>query len=763
MASGGALAPLGISSGVGLGTGSLLAGLALAAGFLLKKRKNTLLWFCALAGFFWGWMFGSFQWRALDLIPPAGLEGTFQGKILWLRPGPYGIESLVGDIHQKGSSDIRGKITIRFPGIKDLRPGDSMTWIGRIDPLSGKRNPGGFSMKLHGISRGIVGRGRARLADKIGLPPDWKLIPKRMAYNAAEIYRQRALARLGSASDMASAIMLGDKQQLSPGDRRAFSNAGVSHLLAVSGLHVGISSAILFGVSRSLGLSLWICRLVTLFGVLFHVLMAGASPSALRAGIGVALFLGLRIIGRPVDLRGLLAAVALIILIPNPLALMDVSFQLSFLAAACLIAWAQPWTQSLRQWLPEWIAAPLAVSTVAQISVTPTSLYYFHETHPLGPLVNLIAVPLGTGAFILTQFVVAIPEFLMALFQPLAEAARLMFELLRLVTRYVSSLPLVSYHLPAPHSLWLICVSLVLLALALGVVPRKTRRRGVWLLVASASVLPIWAALPRSPEITFLDVGHGDATFIRFSNQRTMLIDGGSRRQGRHGERTVLPYLWQRGVRRLDAVVMTHDDEDHIGGLNEVLAAMPIGTLIMGKSTLSGKGSSSFIKTWIENNQIQKSSAGDRVLLSAKGSGIKVLWPPKNLEGWPPNESSLVFNFSFLGVPILMMGDAGWPVENVLLNDSKLSLECYLLRVGHHGSLSASSSEFVQKIRPHLAVISCGSRFGLPTTDVLKRFEGAGAEIWMTKQEGGISLRQSSGGVIIEGFASGRTSVLEGI
>jgi len=754
---------VGIPIGVALGVGLFLAVLACVLGFLFQNRSSAVLWTCALAGLSWGWAVGNVRWSAQESIPPEGIEGAFYGKVLWVRQGSYGPESFVGAVKKIGGPDIPGKITIRFPGHSSLRPGDSMAWTGRIDPLSGPRNPGGFSMRMHGISRGFVGRGRARFAEQIPVPPDWFLLPRRWAYQAAEIYRRRADQRLGSAGDMASAIMLGDRQGMPPADRRAFADAGVSHLLAVSGLHVGISSAILFGVSRSLGLSLFLCRLATLLGVAFHVLMAGASPSALRAGLGVSLFLALRMMGRPVDLRALLAAVALAILIPNPLALWDVSFQLSFAAAACLIAWAGPWTRSLGQWLPAWIAAPLAVSIVAQLAVTPASLYHFHETHPLGPLVNLVAVPLGTSAFVITQFVIFLPEFLMVVFQPLAEAARLLYEVLRAFIRIAAEMPLASYHLPSPHPVWLILVSIVLIGMALEAVSKSIRRTGGWLLLAMASFLPVWAALPRRPEITFLDVGHGDATFIRFGNQHTMLIDGGSRRHGRHGERTVLPFLWQRGVRRLDAVVITHNDEDHSGGLAEVLAAMPVGILIKGSSPVSGMGSGDFLRKWIKQQRVQRALAGDRVSLSAEGPEIKFLWPPEYLRGWPSNETSLVFSFRFLGMPILMMGDAGRPVENEILNAPGAFLSPVLLKVGHHGSLSASSAEFVEKIRPELAMISCGSRFGLPSPEVLSRLKAAGAQIWTTKTEGGITLQRAPGGMEIKGFASGRSYFLSDV
>lgn len=231
------------------------------------------------------------------------------------------------------------------------------------------------------------------------------------------------------------------------------------------------------------------------------------------------------------------------------------------------------------------------------------------------------------------------------------------------------------------------------------------------------------------------------------------MVDGGSALMGDRGERDVLPFLWQEGVRRLDAVIVTHGDEDHAGGLEDVLASIPADAVLMGPPW-GGRGAAERIRKAATSRALLREIYAGNFLEWAGVPFVNVRWPPKGGSLGPKNEASLVLSVSLFSTPILLMGDAGMASEEELI---KLGLpRVGILKVGHHGSLSSTSQAFVQAIRPRLAVVSSGKRFNLPNEDVVQRLRAQGAEVFVTDEDGAVLIKKRGPGIQTEGFLSRR-------
>lgn len=586
-------------------------------------------------------------------------------------------------------------------------------------------------------------------------------------------------------------LVLGERILLDDGTRYDFQNAGIMHVLAISGLHISLIGMGLFTILLHLRLPIPAAAALASLVMTLYCLMIGSPGSGLRALIMFIVMLGARVTLRSYDLLSALSLAGVLMLIMNPGCLFQAGYQLSFAAVIGAGLVYPIMKKQFRQAPPSpeeklragklrrsraWkillhIKRSLPDAFLSYVSITSVTLpliaYHYFEISPAGIPGNLLIVPLME--FVLISGVIGCLSFFLSVF--IARTALLpgtaVLELVRFILRRMRSIPGSSIVTGRPE-LWQIAayytalsVSLILLSRRESSSPRHLRTRAarrrnrllVPAFILSACFLLFYRDDPEF-RFTMLDVGQGDCLFVHSREGGTFLIDGGSSDVKKVGRFRIEPYLKQQRITRIRGVFLSHDDGDHINGILELLdeeirAATPI------------RIDAVYIPEWMKGNRplesrcralhipIRLCSCGMRI--RSGDLSFQVLHPFRDHGFRKGNEGSLVIRLDRKTFRLLLTGDLeGQGEEETLPYLGRV----YVLKIGHHGSKSSTSDVFLDRTKPALALISAPkkSRYGHPHKEVLKRIRSHGSACLITKDCGAVTIGYDSGKYRISRF-----------
>ncbi|MCW5819541.1 MAG: ComEC/Rec2 family competence protein [Trueperaceae bacterium] len=645
------------------------------------------------------------------------------------------------------TAPVAARLAIVMPRGAAVPVGDVML-VGTAEPAPGKRNPGGFDYASHLARRGVAGqlfvRGAVAPTDST-----FRLIDRLAAGVGAGLPEPAAGLML--------ALTLGKREDLG-GLRETFGAAGMAHLLALSGLHVGI---LLLALGRSLS-RLPTARLPVLAAAtLGFVLLVGPSPSVVRAATMSLAALAATALGSGrAHAWATLGLAALLGTLSAPQMVLDLGFQLSYLAVAGMLVFLPPWTKaltgpglggrSLGGGAPTRSRGRLArlggalvngglVSVAAQLPTLSLVAGTFGGVPVASPLVNVVAVPLAgllvplgflaaAAGLVATPLAALVNHVTGPLAGALIGAAELGARLPFAVWGEIGSVG---------HVAWVgACVGMA--AWAHGRL-RAAQALAVVLLCGGATV----ALTPRHgvPDVWFLDVGQGDAALIRLPGGTGVLVDGGGTPFSDYdvGKRVVLPALRALGVRRLDAVVSTHPDADHLEGLLTVLGAMPVGLLVAGPPVPDNALDVALRELAAARNvEVHEAWRGESLVVGRAGRVVlDVLNPARGPDPPAGNDASVALVLRLDGVArAVFLGDIGVAVEPELPVPP-----VDVLMVGHHGSRGSTGEGLVRAASPSLAVISVGrNSYGHPTAEVVDRLAAHGVTVLTTQERGAVRV-----------------------
>ena len=644
--------------------------------------------------------------------------------------------------------------------------------------------PGGCRARVRAVVRddvpvppaaaSLVARGRwLGRALRPGMPPEYAgtLVVRSLELDAGApptplpvrlraVVRGRIDALYPERAGLGEALILARRERLSRDLRERWARAGLAHLLAISGFHVGVIAALLYLLARRVGFGPARAPLAAAAGSWAYVLAIGSPVAATRAAFILAALAAGRLLGRRVSPLGALATAFVAVLAARPHAITSVAFQLSFAGAAGLVLLAPPVSRALRTRplarLPASLRTGLASGIAATAATLPLVAWHFGYFAAAGIPATLLAGPLVAAAIpgmLLSILLSFIAPPLAAVF---AGGTDLCLQLADAIVSAVAVIPGASVWTPrwwiAAATAGFAAYGLIARGFALKLRPRVRAAVLLCCLAAAGVAWPIPALTGRggAMELVFLDVGQGDAVAIRTPGRRWILVDTGPRSPGfDSGERIVLPYLRRRGASRLDALVLTHPDLDHIGGANAVLsgldvlrvldpgapAARPAYVVALERARARGA-------TWYA------ARAGDRV--SVDGVTLEVLHPggaADSAASEDANDQSVVLLLRYGDFSALLPGDAPAAVEEALLA-AGLIPPLDILKAGHHGSRTSTSWRLLESARPELSVVSAGARnrYGHPHPVVLNRLERAGSGVARTDLQGIVRVRAFPGG-----------------
>ncbi|CAN5632897.1 DNA internalization-related competence protein ComEC/Rec2 [soil metagenome] len=566
----------------------------------------------------------------------------------------------------------------------------------------------------------------------------------------AERHLHQLFPRHGALAD---ALLLGRRESLDPALQDRFARSGLIHLLAISGTHVALLIGALYFFGKALGLRQRALVWGTIAALLFYLGLIGAPPSAVRAGIMIALALVGLLLQRPSARLPIIAAAAGFLAVLDPLVLLDPGFQLSFSGVLGIFAIRGA---SLEQLPTQWRSGPAkylveaaVVSFAAFVATAPVAAHHFGRVAPIAILANLPAIPAMSVALMGIAAAALVEPIIPPLGRLLAAGAGGMLDLLGWIAALAMRVPYGHAEVARPQ--WPLWVAAgVVLLLALEVTRRlQPRVRALAAAGTAGAFVLMWPLLaaPGSAalELHFLDVGQGDAIAIRTPANRWVLVDAGPRSdQYDAGDRRVLPFLRAHGVRRLEAMVLTHPHADHIGGAAAVLRAMPVGRLIEPGLAV---GSPIYLETLraAEEREVPYALARSGRTITIDGVVLQLLWPEGELlDGVEDaNEISAVLQLRFGNFAALLTGDVSEAVERALVAEHGDRLRSQLLKAGHHGSRTSTSAVVLDATQPELVVISAGRRnfYGHPAPEVMDRLARRGIQVARTDREGTVSVR----------------------
>jgi competence protein ComEC len=610
--------------------------------------------------------------------------------------------------------------------VPEIAPGSRWHLRAKLRAPRGLVNPGGFDFERRALERRIAATGYVVAPDEA----------RRLAGSGGlDALRGELAARITQAvpddrARFVAALALGDTRGLSSHDWEVLRATGLTHLIAISGFHVGLVAG--FGALLGKG----VYRVLPLLGrrwprpqgaaavaLLFaaaYTALAGFELPTVRTLLMIAAVLLARLARRPQGLPEALAFAMVAILLADPLSVLAPGFWLSFLGVAWLI-WCLP--QSPDQ---GWLKPYLHAQGVAVLGLLPLTVWFFSQASPPGPLVNLIGIPwISLGVVPLSLAGLAASPFSAELAALAWRGAGTLMHWLWIGLEHVAAWPSSLVWLPEPS------VAVIVLAMAGAfwlLLPRGIPGKS---LAALLLVPMFWPVLERprhgEADLLLLDVGQGLALVVR-TRHHTLLYDAGPAvpRGLDLGEAVVLPALRARGIHRLDRMMLSHGDNDHAGGAESVARAIPPGL------TLAPEG-------WARPH-MRPCLAGD----SWDWDGVRfTLLHPTPHFPYLRNDSSCVLRVDAAGSSALLPGDIGRHVERRLARLPREQIAADVLLVPHHGSDTSSSLDFLAAVRPTLGLVPVGhdNRFRLPRPIVLDRYARYGVTLFDTAGSGAIDLR----------------------
>jgi competence protein ComEC len=666
--------------------------------------------------------------------------------------------------------------------------GERVMFTGRLRPIRGFSNPGGFDYERFRALQAVRASAYAKTGTfkviSLSGTGGWKA--------RLDAYRNQLGGMLDQALSgypqqtvcLLRALLLGDREQVSPQMRQAFNRAGVSHVLAISGLHIGMVATVSFAVVK--WLLTWIplllrhawtrkgAALASLGTVLGYGLLAGLSPSTQRAMIMVALFLMTYWVGRRHDWSNTLAVAAMVILWVHPPALLSISFQLSFAAVLAILIGLSMGPGATTGLKSSWLGRILRrlalfiwVSLLALGGTLPLVLHYFNQVSVVGPAVNLLVVPLVGMAIVPAGLAgVAAAPINAGLAALLWQVAAYGMDLVRLIVGWAARLPWSAIQTVTPSGLE-ICLYyfMVVVLLSWKRMPRPRTALAVILVIGTLDAgywihQRFWR---RDLQVTAIDVGQGTANLVQFPGGYTALIDGGGFSDNAAfdvGANIVGPLLWHFKIATVDLVILSHADSDHLNGLLYILEHFHVKEVWSNHEASSSQG----FRQWQRLMAALPVRHPHWEALAAKevrhGVQIRILAPPRDfqqrraMESWrDSNNDSLVIHLKFRDVSILFTGDIKAAAEKDMVSQlGAKQLQSTILIVPHHGSRHSSTALFLRAVQPKEALISTGwhNRFGFPHPDVMQRLKGVGARTWCTADHGAIQVVTDGRGYCIE-------------
>ena len=750
---------------------------------------------------------GHAHWAAMSKIDSPLLDLateqsiSIQGVIVEpVRHTPDGVTLLVEARYrmvQEKAQPVHGRIrlTWRQPD-EAVVYGDQIRVTARLREPYGTLNPGGFHygnyLKRKGIHMvaTVYGPQAIHVQDSeatslgerlFGLIDQWR----------QDIHRAATTSLSNPALGLFLGMILGEQSYIEQDIRDAFMASGTVHILSISGSHLGLLAFVVFAGTRWSVRRLpapWLERLsiyltatqlavlITLPIVSFYMLLAGAEMATVRSWIMIVVCcLGLWL-GRERNLVTALAVAALLMVLPHPEAVHDISFQLSYLSVAAIgmvvlfrktkgseagglemaVSHQEPgWFANL------WEKGQLAWLVTLAVSLTtlPLVAYFFHQIPWLGLFTNMVIVP-SVGILVIP---LGLLSGIVVLFSgeetlPFSSINQWILDFFAQVILHLSQVPGAEWYVASPS----ISSMFLFWGMLAGLVLLKDRPIFRWtcatILVA---ILAWWAWSPRtawapgSLRVTFLDVGQGDATFLELPDGETVLIDGGpAYRRLDMGRAVIGPYLWNRGIRRIDHVIATHPQWDHVGGLPWVIQTFDVGHYwsngVSRKREFYERLETALQVANLDEHPIE---AGEDIIgsgpcslsvLSPIGAENPMLVSTHDISGKDLNNRSLVTRLDCGSHSLLFTADAEQQALE-LLQRTAGGHSANIVKVPHHGAKSSLHSGWVKQIDAQAMVVSVGShnRYGHPAAEVLAAYTERGIPIYRTDRDGAIIIEAS--------------------
>lgn len=634
----------------------------------------------------------------------------------------------------------------------EARIGDFVQSAGELRLIHGYRNPGQIDIALLRREEGITANVFAG-KNKIVVEAEEAAPLLRLAADVRQHYRE-AMRQVMPPQDAAAifALLFGGYEGLDSELVESFTITGLIHILSVSGSHISLVAAAVAGVCLLLRLPMALSATLVTAAIAFYALLAGFVPPVVRAAVmGGLTFLALAL-GRERDSRHILLLTGMAMLLYSPLLLFHISFELSFLATAGLLYLAPVFHRWLRaRKVPAAISLGLSITLAAQLATLPVLAWYFQRVSIVALLANLVVTPLLDVLILLGLLSGFVALLLPIVGGMLFASCSLLLGIASEMTRWLAALPFSVAVVPA-FPFWVVLVFYLLLLWPvlpadwrkhlMTLLHRQSLAAGLFLM-GLIIVLAIGHGLaPKELAVHFIDTGQGDAALVLTPSGKAVLFDAGGRRTGNFdiGERVTLPYLRHYGVRRLEAVFLTHAHEDHAQGCGAVLHNLPVGAVYT-----AGEGRAAYARSMrLGDNdpvlgKLQPASSGQRFELD--GLTIEVLHAPQAAkeEKKRGNEASNVYRLRYGKASFLITGDLTAEGEAALL-ERGVDVRATVLKVAHHGSRTSTSEAFLKAAHPAYGVICAGrdNSFGHPHAEVVDRLQQHDVKIMRTDRDGAI-------------------------
>ena len=722
--------------------------LVVIASYLWKKKsakgKVIIYFIIFLLGFIY-LQSVELQWQKDELGKVIGDKVKLVAKVIRVSDKGYKKEYLLRDITIV-DRDIYSTKDILLSAYKidpKLGYGDVIKVDTKLELAENQHNPGGFSYRNYLKQQGIYAVARVNSYEELRVIANRANLIMKGLFNLREEIKSLIQRYFHQPYNyILEALLLGDKSLLPDKIEDNFRELGLSHLLVISGFHIGLLSYLFYLIGRKLNFSK---RLNLIFNLIFlssYLIITGCQLPSLRAVLLIFLVLLGDYLERRIDIYNLLAGVGIIILLINPFSLFTVSFQLSF-GAVVAISFLTPIISNYLPIRNDKLNNLISGSLAAQLGLAPILSYYFYEISLMSVLSNLLVMPLISlvlwfGIFFIL-FALMKLTFIAKLFAIIIKLILLIvLKIVNLLADNFTTTLILGKPFIAIIILYYLIIYFLLKILKPRLIPYsknyQLHSKAIILVIILILIVQLGFSGFNGLQIIFFSVGSADGSYLETPTHQKILIDGGE------DGREIREYLKSRGIRRINIAFISHFHADHVGGIIELMKEFKIDRIFYPPTLEENELSKEFFKLAEDKKiKITKLFKGDNIRVSQ--INFQVLAPNLPLiNESPANNNSMVLKLCYKNFKVLFTGDLEIEGEERLLARGS-NLKSTVLKVGHHGSSTSSSINFINRVNPDLAIISVGkNNYGHPSNEVVNRFKKRGIKVLRTDYSGAITL-----------------------